>query len=85
MGVKTVDAPALECHAAGLLSQASAEEAAVIGRRVKSTVPPVPESSAGPNQVDWASAPEVIRDRSGEPVLAAEESSNLVHAAASQW
>jgi hypothetical protein len=85
MGVKTVDAQSLGCHAAGLLSQASAEESAVIGRRVKSTVPPIPESSAGPNQVDWACAPEVIRDRSGENVLTAQESSNLVHAAASQW
>ena len=83
--MKTVDAQDLGCHAAGLLSQVSAEEGVVTATRGKSMTLHIPEPCAGPNQVDWASAPEVIRNRSGECALTAQESANLVHAAASQW
>lgn len=44
-----------------------------------------PETSRTAQVVDWASSPEVMRDRSGEPVLTAEQSAEILSEAGGKW
>ena len=44
--------------------------------------PAVPDDAA---EVNWNESPAITRDRTGEIMLTAEESTNLIHDAASKW
>jgi prevent-host-death family protein len=68
-----------------LLSWIRAGEEIIITQRGKPVARLIPENPEEPKKVNWADAPEITRDRSGERVLTAEESSELIHDAASKW
>lgn len=44
-----------------------------------------PETERTAQVVDWASSPEVLRDRSGDAVLSAEQSARILAEAGGQW
>ena len=44
-----------------------------------------PETAQSAREVDWASSPEVLRDRSGEQVLSAEQSAEILGEAGGRW
>lgn len=83
--MRTATVRDLRNHYTSLLSWISAGEEIVITQRGKPVARLIPENPALPGKVNWAEAPEVTRDRSGERVLTAEESSELIHNAASRW
>jgi antitoxin (DNA-binding transcriptional repressor) of toxin-antitoxin stability system len=62
-----------------------AGEEVIITRRGKAIARLVPETPEISANVTWANAPEVTRDRSGEVMLSAQESLDLIHDAASKW
>lgn len=75
----------LRNHYSSLLDRISEGEEIVITRRGKPVARLIPERPSKPGKVNWADSPEVTRNRAGERVLTAEESSNLIHDAASVW
>jgi prevent-host-death family protein len=83
--MKTATVRELRNHYADLLRRVQAGEEIAISQRGKIVARLVPEKPASPAKVDWANAPEVTRDRSGERMLTAEESEALRHDAASRW
>ena len=60
-------------------------EEIVITQRGKPVARLIPERPAEPKKVNWADSPAVTRDRSGEKILTAQESLDLIHDAASKW
>jgi prevent-host-death family protein len=44
-----------------------------------------PETRLNAQVVDWASSPEVLRDRSGDDVLSAEQSAEILAEAGGRW
>jgi prevent-host-death family protein len=68
-----------------LLSWIRAGEEIIITQRGKPVARLIPENPEEPKKVNWAESPAVTRDRSGERVLTAEESLELIHDAASKW
>lgn len=44
-----------------------------------------PETDETAQAVDWASSPEVTRDRSGDPILSAEQSAEVLAEASGKW
>ncbi|MEX1117806.1 MAG: type II toxin-antitoxin system prevent-host-death family antitoxin [Terrimicrobiaceae bacterium] len=44
-----------------------------------------PETAQTAQVVDWASSPEVLRDRRNDPVLSAEQSSEILSDAGGRW
>jgi len=44
-----------------------------------------PETERTAQVVDWASSPEVLRDRSGDAVLSAEQSARILAEAGGRW
>jgi len=83
--MKTATVRELRNHYAELLRRVKAGEEIAISQRGKIVARLVPEKSAPPVKVDWANAPEVTRDRSGERMLTAAESEALRHDAAGGW
>jgi prevent-host-death family protein len=83
--MRTATVRDLRNHYTSLLGWVKAGEEVVITQRGKAVARLIPETTAQPQQVNWAEAPEVTRDRSGERVLTAEESLNLIHEAGGQW
>ena len=83
--MRTATVRDLRNHYTSLLSWVSAGEEIVITQRGKPVARLIPENPAQPSRVDWAAAPEITRDRSGERVLTAQESLDLIHDAASRW
>ena len=83
--MRTATVRDLRNHYTSLLSWVSAGEEIVITQRGKPVARLIPENPARTNEVNWAEAPEITRDRSGERVLTAGESSQLIHDAASLW
>lgn len=83
--MRTATVRDLRNHYTSLLGWVSAGEEIVITQRGKPVARLIPENPEGPKKVNWAEAPEITRDRSGERVLTAEESSQLIHDAASLW
>jgi prevent-host-death family protein len=75
----------LRNHYTSLLRWVSAGEEIVITQRGKPVARLIPENPGAPAKVNWAESPAVTRDRSGERVLTAAESSELIHEAASLW
>lgn len=68
-----------------LQSWLDAGEEIAITKRGKRIARLVPDRDEPPEKVNWADAPEVTRDRSGERMLTAQESQDLIHDAAGKW
>jgi prevent-host-death family protein len=83
--MRTATVRDLRNHYTSLLSWVSAGEEIVITQRGKPVARLIPERPEEPKKVNWAESPAVTRDRSGERVLSAEESLDLIHDAASKW
>lgn len=83
--MRTATVRDLRNHYTSLLGWVKAGEEVVITQRGKAVARLVPEKDAQPKQVNWADSPAVTRDRSGERVLSAEESLNLIHEAGGKW
>jgi prevent-host-death family protein len=83
--MRTATVRDLRNHYTSLLSWVSAGEEIVITQRGKPVARLIPEKPAEPKKVNWADSPAVTRDRSGERILTALESLDLIHDAASKW
>jgi prevent-host-death family protein len=83
--MRTATVRDLRNHYTSLLGWVSAGEEIIITQRGKPVARLIPENPQESAKVNWAEAPEITRDRSGERVLTAEESSQLIHDAASLW
>ena len=83
MGTATVRD--LRNHYTQLLGRVRAGEEIVITQRGEPVARLVPERPAEPKKVNWAESPAITRDRSGEKMLTAEESLDLIHEAGSKW
>jgi len=83
--MRTATVRDLRNHYTSLLSWVSAGEEIVITQRGKPVARLIPEKKVEPKKVNWAVAPEITRDRSGERILTAQESLDLIHDAASLW
>lgn len=83
--MRTATVRDLRNHYTSLLGWISAGEEIIITQRGKPVARLIPEKPAGPAKVNWTDSPAVTRDRTGERVLTAEESSELIHLAASPW
>jgi prevent-host-death family protein len=68
-----------------LLRWIRAGEEIVITRRGQPVARLVPEPMTTAVEVDWLESPAVSRDRSREPMLAAEQSAELVREAGGKW
>ena len=83
--MRTATVRDLRNHYTSLLGWVSAGEEIVITQRGKPVARLSPENPAATHKMNWADAPEITRHRSGERMLTAEESSQLIHDAASLW
>jgi prevent-host-death family protein len=83
--MRTATVRDLRNHYTSLLSWVSAGEEIIITQRGKPVARLIPERPEEPKKVNWAEAPEITRDRTGERILSAEEVSELIHDAASKW
>ena len=68
-----------------LLSWVSAGEDVLITQRGVVIARLSPATAQTAQVVDWASSPEVLRDRSGDRVLSAEESAEILAEASGKW
>jgi len=83
--MKTVSVRDLRNRYTSVLRWVSAGEDVLITQRGKVIARLSPETAHGAQMVDWASSPEVLRDRSGDHVLSAEQSKKLLAEAAGEW
>lgn len=83
--MRTATVRDLRNHYTSLLGWVKAGEEVVITQRGKAVARLVPETTPQAPKVNWADSPAVTRDRSGERVLSAEESLNLIHEAGGKW
>ena len=68
-----------------VLSWVNAGEDVLISRKGKIIARLSPETEKGAATVNWADSPEVRRDRSGDTVLTASESADLLRQAGGKW
>jgi antitoxin (DNA-binding transcriptional repressor) of toxin-antitoxin stability system len=83
--MKTATVRDLRNRYTSLLSWIGAGEEIIITQRGKAVARLIPERAASARRVDWSQSPAVKRDRSGERVLTAKESANLLHDAGGKW
>jgi len=83
--MRTATVRDLRNHYTSLLSWIKAGEEIIITQRGKPIARMIPENPTEPGKVNWGNSPEVTRDRSGERILSAQESLDLIHDAASKW
>jgi prevent-host-death family protein len=83
--MRTATVRDLRNHYTSLLGWVKAGEEIVITQRGQPVARLIPEKQEEPKKVNWADSPAVTRDRSGERILTAQESSDLIHDAASKW
>lgn len=83
--MKTATVRELRNHYADLLRRVKAGEEIAISQRGKIVARLVPDRPAAPVKVDWANAPEVTRDRSGERMLTDAELEWLRHDPEHPW
>lgn len=83
--MKTATVRDLRNHYTKLLGWVRAGEDVVITQRGKVVAKLVPETASTAQVVDWASSPEVTRDRSKDRVLSAEESAAILAEASGKW
>lgn len=75
----------LKNDSASLLTRVQAGEEIVITQRGTPVARIVPETGVESPAVNWADSPAFQRDRSGERVLSAQESSDLIREARGGW
>lgn len=75
----------LRNHYKSVLRWISAGEDVLITQRGVVIARLSPESAQTAQVIDWASSPEVLRDRSGDPVLSAEQSAEILAEAGGRW
>jgi prevent-host-death family protein len=83
--MKTATVRDLRNHYTGLLRWIAAGEEILITRRGKPLARLIPEKPARRKKVDWSTSREVMRDRSGDRILTAEESRQLIQDAGGKW
>ena len=83
--MQTATVRELRNHYASLLIRVRAGEEIVITQRGEPVARLIPEKPVELKKVNWADAPEVTRDRSGEQMLTAQESLDLIHDASGRW
>jgi prevent-host-death family protein len=83
--MKTATVRELRKHYTTLLELVKAGEEVIITQRGKRVARLVPDQPEPPKAVNWADAPEITRDRSGERMLSAQESLDLIHEAGGKW
>ena len=83
--MKTATVRDLRNHYSSLMGWIDAGEEVVITRRGEPIATLAPIKQKTPKQVNWANSPAVTRDRSGERILTAQESLDIIHDAASKW
>ena len=83
--MKTATVRDLRNHYTTLLAWLEEGEEVLITRLGEPIARLVPVTKPLNGKVNWADSPAVVRDRSGERMLTAEESSALIHDAASLW
>ena len=83
--MKTATVRDLRNRYTSLLRWVSAGEDVLITQRGVVIAKLSPESAGTAQAVDWASSPEVLRDRSGETMLSAEQSAELLGEAGGKW
>lgn len=75
----------LRNHYTEVLRWVSAGEDVLITRRGVVIARLSPETAESAQEVDWASSPEVLRDRTKDPVLSAEQSAEILGEAGGRW
>jgi len=83
--VKTATVRDLRNHYTSVLRWVSAGEDVLITRRGVVIARLSPETTQSSQVVNWASSPEVLRDRSGDQVLSAEQSAEILAEAGGKW
>ncbi len=83
--MKTATVRDLRNHYTQLLAWIAAGEEITITQRGKAIARLMPEPASAPAKVDWSASQAVARDRSGETVLSAEESAQLIANASGKW
>lgn len=83
--MKTATVRDLRNHYSKLLEWLGTGEEILITKRGKSIARLIPEPSLAPRRVDWSRSAAVTRDRSGERILSAGESAQLIADAAGKW
>ncbi|TLD72631.1 type II toxin-antitoxin system prevent-host-death family antitoxin [Phragmitibacter flavus] len=83
--MKTATVRDLRNRYTSLLSWIGAGEEIIITQRGKPIARLIPEPPASPATVDWSQSPEVLRDRSGETMLTAQESAAILAEASGKW
>lgn len=83
--MKTATVRDLRNHYTSVLRWVSAGEDVLITQRGIVIARLSPETNQTSQTVDWASSPEVLRDRSSDHVLTAEESAEILKEAGGRW
>jgi len=83
--MKTASVRDLRNRSTMVLRWVSTGEEALITRRGVVIARLSPETDQSAQAVDWASSPEVLRDRSGESQLSAEQSAEILAEAGGRW
>jgi antitoxin (DNA-binding transcriptional repressor) of toxin-antitoxin stability system len=83
--VKTASVRDLRNKYTSVLRWISAGEDVLITQRGTVIARLSPETAQTAQVVDWASSPEVLRDRSGDTVLSAEQSGGILAEAGGRW
>ncbi len=83
--MKTATVRDLRNHYTSVLRWVSAGEDVLITQRGVVIARLIPETAEAARVVDWASSPEVTRDRSRDAVLSAEQSAEILAQAGGKW
>ncbi len=83
--MKTATVRDLRNHYTRVLRWVSAGEDVLITQRGKVIARLSPETERTAQVVDWGRSPEVMRDRSTEPVMSAEQSAEILAEAGGKW
>ena len=83
--MKTASVRDLRNHYTSVLNWIKAGEDVLITNRGVVIARLIPETAASAETVDWANSPEVLRDRSQDPVLSAEQSAEILSEAGGRW
>ena len=83
--MKTATVRDLRNRYTSVLGWVRAGEEVVITQRGKAVARLIPERPQAGGKVDWSQSVEVMRDRSRERMLTAEESLELIHDASGKW
>lgn len=83
--MKTATVRDLRNNYTSVLRWVSAGEEVLITRRGVIIARLSPETAQTAQVVDWASSPEVLRDRSNDVVLSAEQSAEILTEAGGKW